>query len=127
MELNQAFWLAVSSLDRFSAYQQLRLQTSAEQWQTINEALPSSSWPRATSTSAPDSRTSLGRWATQLRRLKTGPTYLDPEDCRYELGYLGGVHEEGPGEVGGGQDHGAFRLLGKRAELFITVRPGRSR
>ena len=72
-------------------------------------------------------RTSLGRWATQLRTLKTGPTGLDPEDCRDELGYLGGVHAEGPGQVGGGQDHGALRLLGKRAELFITVRPGRSR
>ena len=52
------------------------------------------------------------------------PHRPDPEDCRYELGYMGGVQAEGPGEAGGGQDHGALRLLRKEAELIITVRQG---
>jgi hypothetical protein len=54
------------------------------------------------------------------------PHIPDPEDCRDELGYLGGVQAEGPGEAGGGQDHGALRLLRKEAELIITVRLGDS-
>ena len=52
------------------------------------------------------------------------PHRPDPEDCRDELGYLGGGQAEGPDEAGGGQDHGALGLLRKEAELIITVRQG---